>query len=361
MNHERPAAHAGRSRPGQERANARSGTRAADSRAGPAEAAVPTAVGLAEAERDSVRTANDKRYQPDVRPLWAQILLYVFIIGPFAAVGVGGWYAAAVSGITVIDAVLFVVFYGVSGHGVTIGFHRLLTHRSFTATRRLRIALAVAGSMALEGSVIWWVADHRKHHAFSDADGDPHSPWRYGTTPWALTRGLWWSHVGWLFDRHKTYTSRYAPDLLADADIVRIDRLFPVWALSSLALPGLLGWALTGYTWHGAWTALLWAGLVRIFLIHHVTFSINSVCHVVGSRPFANRDRATNVRPLAVLSMGESWHNYHHADPTSARHGVEAGQLDSSAAIIRLFERLGWATRVRWPDQARVDARRQAT
>jgi len=307
---------------------------------------------------DQVPPAPD-RHLPDVRPLWAQILLYVFLIGPLVAVGVGLWYATTVTGVTVVDAVLFVVFFAVSGHGITIGFHRLFTHRSFTATRPLRIALAVSGSMALQGSVICWVADHRKHHAFSDADGDPHSPWRYGTTPWALTKGLWWSHVGWLFDRNKTFTRRYAPDLLADRDLVRIDRLFPLWAASSLLLPAGLGWALSGFTWHGALTALLWAGLARIFLIHHVTFAINSVCHVVGSRPFVSRDRATNVWPLAILSMGESWHNYHHADPTSARHGVDAGQVDTSAAIIRLFERFGWATKVHWPDAARLNGKRR--
>jgi stearoyl-CoA desaturase (Delta-9 desaturase) len=297
--------------------------------------------------------------EPDTRPLWAQIALYVFIVVPFLAVGVGIWYATTVSSVTLLDVAIAVVFFAITGHGVTIGYHRLFTHGAFTASRPLRLSLAIAGSMSLQGSLICWVADHRKHHAFSDADGDPHSPWRYGHTPWAIAKGLGWSHVGWLFDRNKTCTSRYAPDLRADRDINLVDRLFPLWTLLSLALPAALGWVLTGFTARGAWTAFLWGGLVRIFLLHHVTFAVNSICHVVGRRPFATRDKATNVWPLAVLSLGESWHNFHHADPTCARHGVDRGQLDSSAALIGVFERFGWATAVRWPEPKRVARKRR--
>jgi stearoyl-CoA desaturase (delta-9 desaturase) len=304
------------------------------------------------------RTSNEPAAFVDSQPTWRHIALYAFIIGPFLAVIAGVWYAASGNGISGRDVALSIVFYAVSGHGITVGFHRYLTHGAFKAKRPLRIALAVAGSFAVEGPVIRWVADHRKHHAFSDRDGDPHSPWRYGTSTWAVAKGLWWSHLGWLFDKEKVPAEKYAPDLLADPAIVRVHALFPLWTALTVLLPGVFGWLLSGFTWHGTWTALLWAGLVRIFVLHHFTFAINSICHVVGTKPFVTRDRATNVWPLAVLSMGESWHNLHHADPTCARHGVDRGQIDSSAAVIRGFERLGWVWDVRWPDRPRLAGKR---
>jgi stearoyl-CoA desaturase (delta-9 desaturase) len=297
---------------------------------------------------------------PELRPMWEQVALYLFVVLPFAALVGGIAYAAAGNGISLLDVVLAAVFFAFAGHGITIGFHRYFTHGSFKAKRPLRIGLAIAGSMAVQGPMIRWVADHRKHHAFSDREGDPHSPWRYGTSVGALAKGLWWAHTGWLFDREKTPKEKYAPDLVADPDIAMIHKTFPLWTALTLLLPGLLGYLLTGFTWHGAWTAFLWAGLVRVFLLHHVTWSVNSICHVAGRRPFATRDKSTNNWPLAVLSMGESWHNLHHAEPTSARHGVDRGQLDSSAAIIRGFERLGWATDVRWPNEERLAKKRVA-
>ncbi|WP_084011222.1 acyl-CoA desaturase [Pseudofrankia sp. DC12] len=302
---------------------------------------------------------GDGPQPPDRRPNWAQATLWAFIVVPFLAVIAGASYAADGHEISLLDAVLAVGSFAITGHGVTVGFHRHLTHGAFKTRRWVRIGLAVAGSMAAQGSVIHWVADHRKHHAFSDRDGDPHSPWRFGTSPRALAKGLCWAHLGWLFVRDETSTRRYAPDLLADPDMVRVDNAFPWLMAVSLLAPAALGWALTGGTVHGAATAFLWAGLVRIFVLHHVTFSVNSICHVLGPRPFATRDRSTNVWPLAVLSMGESWHNAHHTDPTCARHGVDPGQLDSSAALIHGLERIGLAWNVRWPDQDRLAARRR--
>jgi stearoyl-CoA desaturase (delta-9 desaturase) len=309
----------------------------------------------------SDEASHTSRPFDEKRPMWEHVALYIFVIVPFLALIGGIAYAAMGNGISWLDVGLSVVFFAITGHGITIGYHRYLTHGSFKAKRPLRIALAIAGSMAVQGPPIRWVADHRKHHAFSDKLGDPHSPWRYGTGVRALAKGLWWAHMGWLFDREQTPKERYTPDLLADRDIVRIYRLFPLWTAISLLLPGLLGYLLSGLTWHGAWTAFLWAGLVRVFVLHHVTWSINSICHVVGTKRFNTRDNSTNVWPLAILSMGESWHNLHHADPTCARHGVDPGQLDSSAAIIRGFEKLGWVSDVRWPDARRLDARRTTT
>src|SRR5262249_11253581 len=204
---------------------------------------------------------------------------------------------------------------------ITAGSRRYFTHGAFKAKRWLRAVLAVAGGLAAQGSVIEWVADHRRHHAFSDREGDPHSPWLFGTSPIALARGFWHAHMGWLFGTDKTNADRFAPDLLADKDIRVISRMFIPLTVITLALPALLRGLLT-LSWWGAITALFWAGLVRISFLHHVTWSVNSICHMIGERPFASRDRAANFWPLAILSMGESWHNSHHADPTCARHGV---------------------------------------
>jgi stearoyl-CoA desaturase (delta-9 desaturase) len=286
-----------------------------------------------------------------------QVTLYLFVIVPFLALAAvvpaaWGW------GLTWTDIGLFVGFYVVTVLGITVGYHRHFTHGSFKAARGLRIALAVAGCMAIQGPVVQWVADHRRHHAFSDRDGDPHSPWRYGTDARALLKGMFHAHLGWLFDRRQTNPQRYAPDLLKDTALRRTSRLFVVWASLSLALPALIG-GLVSMSWAGAWSAFFWAGLVRIALSHHVTWSINSICHTVGSRPFAARDRSTNFWPLALLSMGESWHNLHHADPTCARHGVLRGQLDISARVIWVFEKLRWARDVKWPDPVRLAAKRR--
>jgi stearoyl-CoA desaturase (Delta-9 desaturase) len=281
-----------------------------------------------------------------------QIMLCIFVIVPFAAFlaavpVVWGW------GIDWTVVILFVAFYCASGLGVTVGYHRLFTHGSFRANRALRIGLAVAGSLAVEGPVIRWVADHRRHHAFSDREGDPHSPWRFGNTTGALAKGMWHAHIGWLFDTEHTSRERFAPDLLRDRDIVRVSDLFWMWTLVSVFAPALLGGLIT-WSWHGALWAFFWATLVRIFLLHHVTWSINSICHMIGDRPFASRDKSANFWPLAILSFGESWHNMHHADPTSARHGVLRGQPDPSARLIWIFEKLGWAYDVRWPGPQRL-------
>ncbi|MCX4915216.1 MULTISPECIES: fatty acid desaturase [Streptomyces] len=285
-----------------------------------------------------------------------QLTLLLFIAVPFVALLaavplVWGW------GVSWLDLGLLVFFYYLGCHGVTIGYHRYFTHGSFKAKQPLRIAIAIAGSMAVEGPVVRWVADHRKHHKFSDAEGDPHSPWKYGETVPALLKGLWWAHIGWMFDEERTPQEKYAPDLVKDPVIRAISRQFLFWTLLSLALPALIGGLVT-MSWWGAFTGFFWGSLVRVALLHHVTWSINSICHAVGKRPFKSRDRSGNVWWLAVLSCGESWHNLHHADPTSARHGVDRGQIDSSARIIRWCEQLGWAYDVRWPSRSRLDSRR---
>jgi stearoyl-CoA desaturase (delta-9 desaturase) len=285
-----------------------------------------------------------------------QTALLIFIVVPFAALVLAipfAWGRALYWHDVVITAGLYVF----TGLGITVGFHRFFTHGSFRARRPLVLTMAVAGSMAIEGPVLRWVSDHRRHHAFSDRDGDPHSPWLYGESVPALIRGLFHAHLGWLFDPANTNPRRYAPDLLRDRGVMLVSRAFAPIAFLSLALPALLGWLLTG-TWQGALTSFFWGSLVRVGLLHHVTWSINSICHAIGQRPFRSRDRSGNVWWLALLSFGESWHNLHHADPTCARHGVLPGQIDASARVIRIFEQLGWASQVRWPDAARLAARR---
>jgi stearoyl-CoA desaturase (Delta-9 desaturase) len=305
-----------------------------------------------------VRASVSKPQLGEEKAPWEQVALYAFVLIPFAALVaavpvVWGW------GLSWTDVALTVVFYFGTLFGVTVGFHRYFTHGSFKANRGLKIALAVAGSLAAEGPTIMWVADHRRHHAFSDKDGDPHSPWRFGTSLPAVLKGMWFAHVGWLFGPEQTNQDRYAPDLLKDKDLVAIERLFPLWTALSLLLPGILGGLIT-WSWGGALSAFFWAGLVRVCLLHHVTWSINSVCHVVGDRPFTVRDKSANFWPLAILSGGESWHNMHHADPTAARHGVLPGQLDISARVIWLAEKLGWASNVRWPSVERLQRLRRA-
>lgn len=279
----------------------------------------------------------------------------LLVIAPFLGLAAAVWLLWG-HGVGVTDLLLTAFFYLLTGFGVTIGFHRLLTHRSFTAKPGLRVSLAVAGSMSFQGAVISWVATHRRHHAFTDRPGDPHSPYRYGTGLAGQLRGVLHAHVGWLFGDDPTDVPRFAPDLLAEPMMRRVSRAFPALCVASLALPALAGWALGGFSLAAGAAALVWAGLARVFLLQHVTWSVNSLCHLLGTRPFATRrhDRATNLWPLALLSMGESWHNTHHSDPTCARHGVDRGQIDLSAAVIRLFERLGWATDVRWPDSRRL-------
>lgn len=291
----------------------------------------------------------------DTKSVKEQITLALFIIVPLLAVAVavpvawGGWLGWT-------DVVIGFVMYSIGCAGITVGYHRCFTHKSFKPNRPLKIALAIAGSLAIEGPAVRWVADHRKHHKFSDHEGDPHSPWKYGSGVRQLVRGLWHAHVGWLFDEEQTPAEKYAPDLLKDRDLVAISRLFWLWTLISLLLPPLVG-GLISMSWQGALTAFFWASLIRVGLLHHVTWSINSICHVTGKRPFAARDRSGNVWWLAIPSMGESWHNLHHADPTAARHGVLPHQVDVSARIIWIFEKLGWVRDVRWPSPERIAAK----
>jgi stearoyl-CoA desaturase (delta-9 desaturase) len=255
-----------------------------------------------------------------------------------------------------LDLAIMAVMYGLTATGITVGFHRLLTHRAFQTYAPIRYALAVLGSMAVEGPVIDWVADHRKHHTFTDEEGDPHSPHAgQGKGVRGALAGLWHAHTGWLFSTHgQAPSKRFARDLLEDKGMRRVNKAFPLIALTSLALPLLAGLAFSGGSWRAALSALLWGGLVRIFLVHHVTWSINSICHFFGERRFATEDRSTNVFWLALPSLGEAWHHNHHAFPRSAFHGLRWWELDPSGWMI-----LGMAkVKLAW-DVVRVTPERQ--
>ncbi|MEO3812086.1 acyl-CoA desaturase [Sphaerisporangium sp. B11E5] len=296
--------------------------------------------------------------EPEPKSNFERVLLAVFVAVPFLAL-IAAVPMAWGSFLGWSDVVIGLVFYVVTGLGITVGYHRYFTHGSFKANRPLKIVLAITGSLAIEMGVIDWVATHRRHHKYSDKEGDPHSPWRFGNDWKALTKGLLFAHVGWMFASERTNRERFARDLINDKDINRIHHAFPYLVATSLLLPALLGglftWSITG-----ALTAFFWASLVRISLLHHVTWSINSVCHVFGNEDFEVRDKSRNVWWLAIPSFGESWHNLHHSEPTSARHGALKGQLDPSARVIRWFEQAGWAYDVRWPTSERLAAKRVA-
>jgi len=246
------------------------------------------------------------------------------------------------------DVAVFALMYALTAVGVTVGFHRLLTHRAFRTRAWLRYTLAVLGSMSLQGPVIDWVADHRKHHTFTDEEGDPHSPHAGAGAGFpGMVKGLWHAHTGWLFETHGQASSkRFARDLLEDPKMRAINRSFPLIALSSVLLPFLLGLALGGGAVVAGLSALLWGGLVRIFIVHHITWSINSICHFFGRRRFDTDDHSTNVFWLALPSLGEAWHHNHHAFPQSACHGLRWYEIDPSGWLILALARLGLASDV---------------
>jgi stearoyl-CoA desaturase (delta-9 desaturase) len=295
----------------------------------------------------------------DVEPVAAETrdrIITGFVTGlPMIALGIAAWQMWR-GLLHPSDLIVLGVMYVLTGLGITVGFHRLFTHRAFRTRTWVRATLAVLGSAAIEGPVVAWVADHRKHHAFADKEGDPHSPHvDHGVGLRGALRGLWHAHVGWLFiHTQRGKKARYAPDLIADPVVSYVDRTFLTWAIGGFLVAFALGVAI-GHTLTAGLTGMLWGGLVRVFLLHHVTYSINSLCHFFGRRRFDTGDESRNLAWLAPLSFGEAWHNNHHAFPTSAAHGLRRWEVDPSAIVIRLLERTGLA----W-DVVRVSSERQA-
>jgi stearoyl-CoA desaturase (delta-9 desaturase) len=306
-----------------------------------------------ESPADAPSLASDVR--PVSMPLVDRLASGVVTAVPPIMVVIGMWLGWVGNLLQWQDLLILALSYMIIGSGITVGFHRLLTHRSFKCHRVVRAGFAALGSAAAEGPVIDWVATHRKHHLFSDVDGDPHSPHVGHGSGWrGALSGLAHAHVGWVFrDMEVADENRYAPDLMADPLIRFVDRTFVLWVVAGLAAAFGLGVLLTG-TVRGGLVALLWGGAARIFFMHHATFSINSLCHFFGRHDYDTGDESRNLAWLAIPTWGEAWHNNHHAFPTSYRHGLERWQIDPSAAIIRLLEMTGLA----W-DVVRVDPERR--
>ncbi len=267
-----------------------------------------------------------------------------------------------------IHLVLLVVGYLITAVGVTVGYHRLFTHKSFEAHPAVKWFLGVAGSMAIQGPILGWVATHRMHHQHSDKHADPHSPHvraaKDGETVqrqgvWGSIRGFMHAHIGWFFtpDPPQEIMDRYVPDLMADPMTRRISDQFAFWVAVGIVLPGLIAWAVTG-SWVGGLLGILWGSAARIFLVHHVTWSVNSVCHLWGTRPFKSHDHSRNNPVFGILALGEGWHNAHHAFPASARHGLRWWEFDAAYLMIRGLEVVGLAKNVRVPEPERIEAKR---
>jgi stearoyl-CoA desaturase (delta-9 desaturase) len=270
----------------------------------------------------------------------------------FAICSLWGW------GFSWTHLFILVGMYFLTGFGITIGYHRLFTHKSFETNAVVKATLAILGSMAVEGPVFKWVAQHRRHHQHSDDVEDPHSPHLHGHGFKGMLKGLWYSHCGWIFDREYAKINNYIPDLMKSRLLVWISKTFSLWVALGLLIPTVLGGLIT-LSWSGALFGFVWGGLARIFLVHHITWSINSVCHLWGTRPFRSHDESRNNVVFGVLAMGEGWHNNHHAFPTSARHGLRWWQIDTSYYVIRAMELLGLAWQVRVPAPAAMEAKRR--
>jgi stearoyl-CoA desaturase (delta-9 desaturase) len=295
-------------------------------------------------------------------PLRSRIANLIAILLPVVGLIVGIVYMWG-NGVDWPQLVLMTLMYILTGMGITVGYHRYFTHKSFSAGPVVVAALGILGSMAVEGSILRWCATHRKHHQHSDSEDDPHSPHGHGDGIRAMLKGFWTAHMGWIFHPPGDPLDRYVPDLIRDNLIRRISGLFPLWVALSLVIPTLLGGlleiALGGGFLRGAFLGFIWGGLVRVLVVHHITWSVNSICHLWGSRPFRSGDHSRNNVIVGVLALGEGWHNNHHAFPTSARHGLEWWQFDSSWIAIRTMERLGLVRDVRVPAAERIEAKRR--
>ncbi len=296
--------------------------------------------------------ASTKKRLPDTLPqsrkarLWRRTFILFMTVTPFLVFVIASIYYWD-KGISLASFILLGVFYAITTIGIGVGYHRLFTHKGFMTKPWLKATLAVAGSFALQGPVTHWVADHRRHHAYSDRPGDPHSPHVHEDESWwGMFKGFIFAHVGWLFTKDETSVRKFAPDLMNDKLIASLDRYYGLWILLSFLLPAALGYLIVG-TWQGGLEGLIWGGAVRIFFLHHVTWSINSICHVFGQRPFDTRDESRNNWVFGIFAFGEGWHNNHHAFPAAAFHGFKWWQIDVNGMVIWLFEKLGWAWNVK--------------
>jgi stearoyl-CoA desaturase (delta-9 desaturase) len=286
-----------------------------------------------------------------------QAVTLFIVVFPLIGLGAAIWSLWG-SMISWVHLALLGVFYVLTAGGITVGFHRYFTHKSYEAARPVQFLLGVCGSMAAQGAILRWAGYHRRHHQHSDDSLDPHSPHAYGGGVWGIIRGAWHAHVGWLFEGHPKGVDRYVVDLKKDPMIQWIDKLFVFWVVLGIVLPGLIAWAVTG-TWMGGLLGAVWGGVARLFLVHHVTWSINSVCHIWGSRDFESHDESRNNAIFGILALGEGWHNNHHAFPASARHGLKWWQFDASYVFIKALSYVGLTRELRVPLPERMEAKRR--
>ena len=299
---------------------------------------LPKAAGESSPSR-GVHPLNERARRLERRVTLATVLL------PYAGLA-GGIFLFWNRGVNWLDLAAFGVMYCITVLGIGMGFHRLIAHRAYRATTFLSTALVIAGSMAAQGPVIFWTAVHRRHHSYSDREGDPHSPHLHGEGTVEILKGLWHSHMGWLFNHELTDWGTYVRDLLHDRLIFKLNRMYFVWIARGLFLPAIVEGVIT-MSWSGVAHGFLWGGLIRVLVVHHTTWSINSVCHVFGRRPYQVKDHSTNNIMLAIPTFGESWHNNHHAFPSSAVHGLEWWQVDITGSMIKLCAALGLASAVK--------------
>ena len=289
-----------------------------------------------------------------LQTIYSRIAIITFII-PFLGTIVAFtllWWV----GISWLEVCLLLSMYALTMIGIEVGFHRYFSHRTFQTNTPIRVLLAILGSMAAQGGVIYWVAHHRRHHQYTDLPGDPHSPHLHGEGLMGRLQGFWFSHLGWFFEGEITNSMLFAKDLLRDPVIGKVNQLHQVWVLLGLAIPTVIGGVVTG-TWIGALQGLLWGGFVRIFLGQQIISSTNSICHLYGDRPFDSKDQSTNNLWLSIFSVGQSWHNNHHAFPNSAVAGLHWWQLDPSTWVIRVLEFLRLAWDVNFPTKSMMQAK----
>lgn len=308
---------------------------------------------------DALPDAHHHEAPVERMPAFQTVVMFFSVAGPLAGLAAAAailWSGGRI-GWPEFWAMLFM--YSLTGFGVTIGYHRLMTHKAFATYRPVKLALAIMGSIAGQGMAIRWCATHRRHHQRADRDGDPHSPHLHGHGPGGLLRGMWHAHVAWCFEKDADNLGRSVPDLVADRALLLIDKLYFFWVFLGLLAPAVTLGLIYG-TWYGFFSGLVWGGLLRIALLQHVTWCINSVCHVWGGRPFRSGDHSTNNLPFAILALGEGWHNNHHAFPTSVRHGLQWWQFDASYIVIKAMEKVGLAWDLRLPTPAAMAAKRAA-
>ena len=312
----------------------------------------------------AARPSGERELTTPAGPRLHQFTMLMAVLVPLAGFAYAVYLAIATGHFGWLEFGMLVGGLWLGGQGITVGYHRLLTHRSFETPPLVRNVLMAIGALTVQMSPLHWCAVHRKHHAHSDKLGDPHSPHFVGDKPASRTalgqlRGLWNAHTGWLFTGHMVFTDhqKYVPDLVADPFAMFIHRTWELlWVPLSFAIPTLIGWAIRGDA-SGAWAGFLWGGLARTFLLHHVTWSVNSVCHAYGTRPFDCRDESRNNVVCALLTSGEGWHNNHHAFPSSARLGLRWYQVDTGWWIIRGLEAVGLAWDVKVPTAAQQSRR----